>query len=189
MTAPAAGAAETPARAAVLVLLGAPLLADGSPGPALRRRLECALDVLRRDAHARVLATGGVPPGALCARPEAVAAAAELFARGIAAERILVENRARNTWENAALSARLLRAEGLARARVQLVTDPWHLPRAALAFHAQGLRARGAGCRVPVGKRPRGLPRLLLREGAGLALYLLRWLLTTAGARLRGRRH
>jgi uncharacterized SAM-binding protein YcdF (DUF218 family) len=170
-------AAEGAAPAAVLVLLGAPLRADGSPGPALRRRLDCALTALRRDPRARVLATGGVPPGGCSTRPEAVAAAADLGARGIDPTRILVEPSARNTWENAVLSARLLRAQGLAQAPLLLVTDPWHLPRARLAFRAQGLPARGTGCRVTAAVRPPGLPGLLLRELAGVALYLLRWLL------------
>lgn len=171
-----------------MVLLGAPLLVDGSPGSALRRRLDCATDLLRRDPHARVLVTGGVPPRASCQRPEAVAAAAELAARGIASGRILVEPGARNTWENAALSARLLRAEGLAQAPLLLVTEPWHLPRARLAFRAHGLRARGAGCRVPAAARLPGLPRLLLHELVGIGVYLLRWLLAAVRGRLRGRR-
>jgi uncharacterized SAM-binding protein YcdF (DUF218 family) len=117
-----------------------------------------------------------------------VAAAAELAARGIASARILVEPGARNTWENAAQSARLLRAQGLAPAPLLLVTEPWHLPRARLAFRAHGLRARGAGCRVPAAARLPGLPRLLLHELVGIGVYLLRWLLAAVRGRLRGRR-
>jgi uncharacterized SAM-binding protein YcdF (DUF218 family) len=164
-----------PARGPILLLLGAPLHADGSPGPALHRRLACALRRLRRDPNARVLATGGVPPRALCRRTEAAAAAAVLASAGIAADRILVEPRARNTWENAERSALLLRRAGLTGAPLLLVTDPWHVPRARLAFRAQGLSVRGAGCRVAGAEGPPAWPRLL-REAVGFGLYLLRWL-------------
>ncbi len=163
------------------MLLGAPLLADATPGVALRRRINCALERLRADPHALVLATGGVPPCARCAKAEADAAAVALRAQGIAEGRILIEPTARNTWENAERSARLLRELGIQQTRVLLVTDPWHLPRARLAFRAQGLRASGVSC--PAGARPPAWPRLLLKEAVGCLVYLLRWPL----AALRGR--
>jgi uncharacterized SAM-binding protein YcdF (DUF218 family) len=159
----------------LLLLLGAPVAADGSPGPALARRLCCALALLLRYPGARLLATGGVTPRAVCDRPEAVVAAAWLRSRGIAPERILVEPSARNTWENAAHSAALVRALTPAVGPLLLVTDPWHVPRARLAFRAHGLRVHAAGCRVPAQARRPPLLRLLLREGVGLCLYTLRW--------------
>jgi uncharacterized SAM-binding protein YcdF (DUF218 family) len=64
-----------------------------------------------------------------------------------------------------------------------LVTDPWHLPRARLAFHAHGLRVRGAHCAGPAERRPLRLSRLLAHEVVGFGGYLLRWL------RLMLRRH
>ena len=159
----------------LLVLLGAPVTADGVPGPALARRLGCALELLRHDPEARLLATGGVPPRALSAEAEAVVVARVLKARGIPAARVLLEPNARNTWENAARSARLLRAGQQTFDPVLLVTDPWHLPRALLAFRAHGLRVRGAGCRVTAGERPGRLLRLLAHEVLGYGSYLLRW--------------
>jgi uncharacterized SAM-binding protein YcdF (DUF218 family) len=162
------------------VLLGAPVTADGRPGPALARRLRCALDLLRAHPCALLLATGGTPPRAPHHRPEALVAADALAGADIAPARILVETSARNTWQNAAHSARLLRGQGLERRPVLLVTDPWHLPRALLAFRAHGISARGAGCRVAPAERPPALPRLLLHEGIGLVVYALRWLLRAA---------
>jgi uncharacterized SAM-binding protein YcdF (DUF218 family) len=170
----------------LLVLLGAPLCADASPGPALRRRLDCALGLLLAEPRARILITGGVPPHAPCARSEAAAAADALRAAGIASERMLLECRARNTWENAVHTARLLHAHAWSGPPLYLVTDPWHLPRAKLAFRAQGLVVRSAGCPQGAAARPRrGLARLLLREMLGLCVYLLRWLRVS----LRGRPH
>ena len=48
-----------------------------------------------------------------------------------------VEARSRTTFENARESARLLNADGMHR--IALVSQAWHLPRAAPAFAAQGL--------------------------------------------------
>jgi uncharacterized SAM-binding protein YcdF (DUF218 family) len=162
------------------VLLGAPVAADGRPGPALARRLRCALRLLRADPRSLALVTGGAPRRAPRSRAEALVAADALAAAGISPARILVETLARNTWQNAAESARLLRGQGLERRPLLLVTDPWHLPRALLAFRAHGLRARGAGCRVDAAERPPALPRLLLHEGIGIGFYALRWLLRAA---------
>jgi len=47
------------------------------------------------------------------------------------------EDRSRNTWENAVLSASLLRQDGIET--VVLVTDAWHMRRAVPCFEAQGL--------------------------------------------------
>ncbi|MCG6939669.1 MAG: YdcF family protein [Thiohalocapsa sp.] len=165
-----------PARAPLVVVLGAPVTAAGTPGPALQRRLRCALELLRRNPTAWVLATGGVPPGAVSERPEATVIAELLQAHGIAAERILREPTARNTWQNAARSVQLLHATPRAFAPVLLVSDPWHLPRAKLAFHAHALRVRGAGCSVPPDEHPPRLWVLLAHELAGYGAYLLRWL-------------
>lgn len=174
------------------MVLGAPVAADGKPGQALRRRVSCALDLLRRWPQAPVLACGGVPPGAVSQRPEATLIAELLMADGVAAERILVEPTSRNTWENAARGARLICTHrqalgpphGPPRPPVLIVTDPWHLPRAMLAFRAHGVRAGSAGCRMPATERPVVFGRMLLHELIGIGFYLLRW----AAMALRGER-
>jgi len=160
----------------LIVVLGAPATADGMPGPALQRRLRCAQELLRRNPSACVLATGGVQPRAASDRPEATVIAARLCAQGLPADRILVEPTARSTWENAVRSVRLLDAAPRKFDPVLLVTDPWHLPRALLAFRTQGLRAHGAACWALPGERPAGLWRLLAHELVGFCAYLLRWL-------------
>lgn len=50
-----------------------------------------------------------------------------------------IEERARNTFENAQLSAKILRAEGIDT--VYLVTHSWHMPRSLEAFQQVGLTA------------------------------------------------
>jgi uncharacterized SAM-binding protein YcdF (DUF218 family) len=53
-----------------------------------------------------------------------------------------VEDGSQTTWENAALTAPLLRKLGLER--IFLVTSAWHLPRAVRAFEQNGLRVTPA---------------------------------------------
>lgn len=47
-----------------------------------------------------------------------------------------VENRSRNTYENARFSYRILNSLGIRR--IYLVTHAWHMPRASMAFRAAG---------------------------------------------------
>ncbi len=115
---------------------------------------------------------------------EATVIARLLAARGVAADRMLLEPRARNTWENAAHSTRLLRVGQQAFDPVLLVTDPWHLPRAMLAFRAHGLRVRGAWCRTGPRERLGRLWWLLAHEVAGFGAYLLRWVWLVLGRML-----
>jgi uncharacterized SAM-binding protein YcdF (DUF218 family) len=58
-----------------------------------------------------------------------------------------LEERSRNTAENASYTAELLRGEGIAA--ILLVTDAAHMPRAAEAFEKQGVRVYAA----PTGRR------------------------------------
>ena len=89
---------------------------------------------LSRATHLPVLVTGGVvgegepPVAALMAR-----SLAEDF--GVTAR--WIEPASRDTWENARLSAALLRADGIGAAYV--VTHAWHMRRALMAFAPTGL--------------------------------------------------
>src|SRR5512139_3738887 len=57
-----------------------------------------------------------------------------------------VEDRAETTWDNARLSAPLLKKDGVRR--VALVTHAWHLRRAVPLFEAQGLEVVPAGIQI-----------------------------------------
>jgi uncharacterized SAM-binding protein YcdF (DUF218 family) len=76
-----------------------------------------------------------------------------------------LEDRSRNTAENARFSAELLAAEGISA--ILLVTHAMHMPRAAEAFEAQGMRVYAA----PTGYR------FGVRSGAGI----LDWLPSAGG--------
>jgi uncharacterized SAM-binding protein YcdF (DUF218 family) len=139
---------------------------------------------LHRTSGLPLLVTGGVPGGGSVAE-------GHLFEQvlreeyGIAAR--WVENAARTTWDNAALSAPLLQHDGVRR--IALVTHAWHLRRAVPLFEAQGLAVVPAGIRfssirldsvfdlVPT---PNGLrdSTYALHEWLGILWYKLRSLRT-----------
>jgi uncharacterized SAM-binding protein YcdF (DUF218 family) len=67
-----------------------------------------------------------------------------LLGQGVKASSLVVEDRSRNTYENAVESCRLLRERGLRR--VVLVTDASHMRRAAGCFRAQGAEVIPSAC-------------------------------------------
>ena len=80
---------------------------------------------------------------------------------GIPETALLLETESRNTFENAANAARLLRAAG--KNRIVLVSDRLHLPRAARMFRQAGLDVIGIA----------GVPPSSIRRAVGGALYEL----------------
>ena len=148
----------------VAIILGARLRPDGSPSPALERRVRHGIALVQAGRAAALLMTGGgVRPEAPVMRDLAVAA-------GVPADRVHVEARARNTIENALFSAPLIRAAGWRRLLV--VTDSFHRPRAAYIFRRFGLDVAVAGVRP---EQPSGQWWLAhLREAVALPWTMLR---------------
>jgi uncharacterized SAM-binding protein YcdF (DUF218 family) len=152
----------------VIVVLGAPLRADGGMTDVLAERVAAGVALWRAGRAPRLCLTGGVTRGAARSEAEAMAAAARVA--GVPSSAIVVEPEALTTHENARNVARLI-----GPARVVIVTQPFHLRRARLWFRRYGLDARGdviadsLQFRAPA----RGL-RWIVREYFGLARDLLR---------------
>ena len=150
----------------VAILLGATVGPGGTATPTLRRRAEKAAQLYHAGAVGRIVASGGTgrnPPA------EAEVARDILLDLGVPPGAILTESRSRNTLENIAFSRDLL-PPGTS---LVLVSDAWHLPRARLVARRLGLTATGARAAMR-GTHPLRTGRLILRELAALALYLLR---------------
>jgi uncharacterized SAM-binding protein YcdF (DUF218 family) len=95
-----------------------------------------------------------------------------------------VEGRSRDTGENAAFSAALLRADGIKR--ILLVTDAMHMPRARTAFERAGLDVVGAPTMF-FGNQPQPLHAWVPSpEGMRRSWYALYELIGIAWYRLRG---
>jgi uncharacterized SAM-binding protein YcdF (DUF218 family) len=173
---------------AIVVLGGgtlgsSPELAGASaPRPEALARLVYAY-VLARQSEAAVFVSGGKVTRREV-EPEASAARRTLLALGLDPRRLVLEAGSRNTWENARLTAPLLRAAGAWR--VGLVTSAYHMPRSLLAFSRAGVRCTPAPTdyhtqRLPYGPSSfvpsfRALMEsfIALREYAGLLVYVLR---------------
>jgi vancomycin permeability regulator SanA len=134
----------------VVAVLGLALGPGGEPSALLRERCALAAGLLEGErAGATVILSGGDPAG--WGVTEARAMAGLLGELGVAGERVLLEEEARNTFDNAVYVLRL--AEGLGAREVVVVTSHFHLPRSTWLFRvvakAMGLavvvEGRGAG--------------------------------------------
>jgi uncharacterized SAM-binding protein YcdF (DUF218 family) len=119
----------------VIIVLGAGLQGDNSPGPALRRRTAQALQLWQNRLAPQIICAGGY--GYQRDRSEADACADLLIAQGVRAEVIRYEDASRSTEENAIETAAIMQAEGWHSA--VLVSDGYHLLRATLIFNQAGI--------------------------------------------------
>jgi vancomycin permeability regulator SanA len=125
-----------------LVVMGAAVWPGGEPSPALRRRVEAALEAARGDPVARFLVTGAVghhPPS------EARAMQALLVEAGIEPARIELEETGTDTLSSLVACARIVRAAGATS--VTVCSDAFHVPRCRAVLRALGVASRAAPVR------------------------------------------
>ena len=148
-----------------IIVAGCPARPDGSPSPALRRRVEAALHLARRHPEVWLVCTGAGHPYS-----EATVARTLAISFGWPSEKILHEEQSTSTFENAQQAAALLRHIPQPGA-VVIVTDSWHLLRCTLVFRRFFGHVQPWGCPAPSPWRGS------LREVAVLLIYGLRgWL-------------
>ena len=112
-------------------------------GPNTTERVRAGIR-LHRKTGLPILVTGGVlAPGAT----PIAAVMAQVMGAEYATPPRWVEDRSRDTWENATFSAAMLKAEGITSG--YLVTTSWHMPRSILAFERAGLAVTAAPVRAP----------------------------------------
>jgi uncharacterized SAM-binding protein YcdF (DUF218 family) len=119
-----------------------------------------------------MLVSGGSDPER-DAYSEARASAVFLADLGVPAQAVVLEEASRNTRQNAAFSAALLRARGIKR--ILLVTSALHMPRAMALFAAQGLQATPAPTDFEAIQSPPAgllawLPDAMALDGSGRAM-------------------
>jgi uncharacterized SAM-binding protein YcdF (DUF218 family) len=168
-----------------VLLLGGLLDAQATESSGVPNYTEAVERLLRtfellREGHARnVLISGGSIDPRVREAVEARVLARQLAAWGIEPSRIVVEDRSRNTRENALASAALVRQRSWKK--LLLVTSAYHLPRAEGCFRAVGLtfdslpvdfRARDPE-RFPASLQPRA--ENLSRSTFALHEFVGRW--------------
>jgi uncharacterized SAM-binding protein YcdF (DUF218 family) len=159
------------ARVDAVVVLGCTVRSDGSPTPALRRRVALAARAFRAGVAPRIIASGGRRWGE---HVEALVMLRELRAAGVPEDAVVLELCSLTTVENCAYTARLLETLGGKRALV--ATCGWHLPRALEGFRSVGIDAVAPPASWLPAKEPRTTVRWRERACAWAdALLLRRW--------------
>ncbi len=119
----------------VIIVLGAGLRPNNTPGPALTRRSTRAAELWREGYAPYVLCAGGKPGNRT--RSEADACREILEQQGVLASAILLEETSRSTEENAIQTKALMIERGWETAVI--VSDGYHLFRASRIFAAQDM--------------------------------------------------
>lgn len=137
------------------------------PSLLLRYRIDAAADYLEANPQAVAVLSGGMGPG------EDVSEAACMFRclteRGIAPERLYLEERSSSTLENLRFSQALMEREGLAEP-VLLISNDFHLFRALQMAEDVGLSAQALAARSNWYSRP----TYVLREALAWVAYRLK---------------
>jgi uncharacterized SAM-binding protein YcdF (DUF218 family) len=133
----------------------------------LARRIAHAIAVYRQGRVGSLLLSGGV-----VRHPPAEAALMRLaaLAAGVPEDALAIEDRSRNTLENAQYCAPIIARRGWRR--VLLITDSYHLPRSLYTFRRFGVAADGDP--VPPPRRDGALLAAQVREMAAFLVYLWR---------------
>lgn len=140
------------------IILGAQWKTNG-PSEVLRRRLDKAIEYLNANPDTLVVVSGGQGSNEVIS--EAAGMSQYLVSKGIAEERILMEDKSKNTQQNFAFSAQLLDKEN---SKVVVVTNNFHVFRALQIAEKQGYDAEG----LAAGSVEFMLPNNLLREFVGV---------------------
>lgn len=147
----------------VIVVLGAKQAPDGTPGPAIERRMAEAIRLWREGLAPNLILSGGAT---LVQTPEAESMAAVARAAGVPDEALHLEARSTRTLENAVFTVEILRQRGWRR--VMVVTDDFHMRRAVYCFRALGQPVTAAGVRNAL---TRTVFAAWCREIAGRMIY------------------
>lgn len=128
---------DPPGPADAIVVLGAPLRADGTLSLLAQERVYAGVAMYRRGLAPVICLAGGHGPTALSGTvAEAEGMARWVRAMGVPEEAIRVDRKSMSTRGNAERAAELLLPEG--RRRVWLVTQPFHTRRAKHYFRRAG---------------------------------------------------
>lgn len=123
----------------VIVVFGAPVSDEGVPSRTLIRRVRAAEHAVRHRPDALLIVTGGAVTSRV---PEAQVMRRMLIERGVAADRILLEDTARNTLESSCRTAELI-AGIVGPVEVLVASSYYHVRRCRILLHLAGIDTAG----------------------------------------------
>lgn len=162
----ATGLSASARDADVAVVLGNTVQPGGQPSPRLAARLDRAFDCYAASTCRVLFVSGGVDAAGT---DEAAAMRDYLLARGVPADRIVVDSGGVDTWATARHASAYMREHGYTRALA--VTQYFHVPRTMLALKRQGVADVSGG--YPAFFELRDVYSVL-RELPAVALYIFR---------------
>ena len=125
-----------------IVVLGAGIIGD-KVTPLLAARIERGIELLRYNPNAVLIMSGGQGPGEDI--PESRAMAAYAVSQGVAAEKIIIEQKSVSTQENLRFSRELMDKQ---KPEIIIVTTAYHVFRALILAKQQGIRCVGFGAKT-----------------------------------------
>jgi uncharacterized SAM-binding protein YcdF (DUF218 family) len=163
-----------PGPADAIVILGAPIRADGELSPLAEERVRAGVALFQRGLGPVICVVGGhCPRGHEHTPAEAEGMARWVRAMGVPESAIRVDRTSTSTATNAARAAELLLPEG--RRRVWLVTQPFHLRRARWQFRRHGFEPLGWHVEDSIQYRaPRAALPWIVREYGAWGLAIVR---------------
>jgi len=135
---------QEPSPSDVVIVLGAGLI-GGKPTWILVNRLECAAEYLDTYPNAIAVVSGGL--GSRETLTEASVMKQYLVEKGIAPERIIMEDRSTTTLENFELSKKILDEKLGNTYSVSYITNKFHVYRAGFIAKRKGLTASGVAAK------------------------------------------
>jgi uncharacterized SAM-binding protein YcdF (DUF218 family) len=129
------GQTDRQQNADVIVVLGAGLRRNGSPGPALIRRAQQGAALYHAGVAPRIICSGGYIEW--IGRSEAEGCAEVLTQAGVPRDAIILEEASRSTEENAMHTREVMQENGWQTAVI--VTDSYHILRAEWIFSQEGV--------------------------------------------------
>ena len=132
----AAGESDAP----YVIVLGAAVYGQ-TPSISVRHRCDRAIQHLKRNPGALAVVSGGQGEGEDISEAEAMSR--YLVEKGVAADRILLEDKSTSTWENLSFAKALIEGTGGDPSRVAVVSSAYHLYRARRMAAALGMDADG----------------------------------------------
>ncbi|MGN1090312.1 MAG: YdcF family protein [Huintestinicola sp.] len=149
-----------PEKPANIIVLGCRVKQEG-PSLMLDKRIEAAYEYMSENPEVLCIASGGQGSDEPCTEAEAIRTG--LMARGISADRIILEDKSENTFQNIRNSLEIMDKLGMERKAV-IITSEFHQLRAKILSDKQGLESysKSSSTFLPL------LPSYWIREWVGV---------------------